>query len=111
MVEFDRRKFLAGSALAPAALLTKQTVAGAPASGKQGPGVYRFKIGAFELTALYDGTWFRKIDEKFVRNASRTAVDKALTDAFLRPGIVPTSFTPLLVNTGTKLILIDTGTQ
>src|SRR5262249_1202031 len=46
-----------------------------------------------------------------VRNASAAQVDKALTAAFLQPGIVPTSFTPILVNTGQRLILIDTGTQ
>ena len=110
MSEFTRRKFLAGTALAGAALTTRPAFAAAPIAGKQGPALYRHKIGGYELTALYDGTWFRKIDDKFVRNASSTQVDKALTDSFLPPGIMPTSFTPLLVNTGTKLILIDTGT-
>ena len=33
------------------------------------PGLYRYKIGAFELTAVYDGVWYRPIDEKFIRNA------------------------------------------
>ena len=45
-----------------------------------------------------------------MRNASAAEVDKALADSFLQPRIVPTSFTPLLVNTGSKLVLIDTGT-
>jgi glyoxylase-like metal-dependent hydrolase (beta-lactamase superfamily II) len=104
-----RRHLLAGSAAATA-LPALPALAAAPAAGVQSPGVYRQKIGGFEVTALYDGTWFRKIDEKFVRNASPAEVDKALTDAFLQPGIVPTSFTALLVNTGTKLILLDAGT-
>ena len=110
MSKFSRRNFLASSALATAALAVRPAAAAAPAASKQGGGVYRYKIGSYQLTALYDGTWFRKIDDKFVRNASTALVDKALTDSFLQPGIVPTSFTPLLVNTGTKLILIDTGT-
>jgi glyoxylase-like metal-dependent hydrolase (beta-lactamase superfamily II) len=109
MTEFTRRTLLAGSAAA-ATLSATPALPAAPASGQQSPGVYRYKIGSFELTALYDGTWFRKIDDKFVRNASGAEVDKALTDAFLQPGIVPTSFTALLVNTGTKLVLIDAGT-
>ena len=46
----------------------------------QGPGVYRQKIGSYEVTALYDGTWFRKIDDKFVRNAGPAEVTKALRD-------------------------------
>ena len=53
--------------------------------GQAGAAVYRFKLGAYELTALYDGIWFRPIDEKFVRNASRADVQKALADNFLRP--------------------------
>ena len=110
MSEFTRRKFLLNSALAGAALTTHPAFAAAPIAGKQGPAVYRYKIGGYELTALYDGTWFRKIDDKFVRNATSAQVDKALTNSFLPPGIVPTSFTALLVNTGSKLILIDTGT-
>ena len=109
MTEFNRRAVLAGSAAA-ATLAAMPTHAAAPPAGKQGPGLYRTKIGSYELTALYDGTWFRKIDDKFVKNATATEVDKALTDSFLQPGIVPTSFTALLVNTGSKLILIDTGT-
>ena len=109
MTAFTRRTLLAGGAVA-ATLAAGPAIAAAPASGRQSPGVYRHKIGSYELTALYDGTWFRKIDDKFVRNASGAEVEKALTDAFLQPGIVPTSFTALLVNTGSKLVLIDTGT-
>ena len=109
MIEPNRRNLLAGSAAA-AALASAPVFAATPTAGKQGPGVYRYKIGGYELTALYDGTWFRNIDDKFVKNASAAEVDKALADAFLTPGIVPTSFTALLVNTGSKLVLIDTGT-
>jgi glyoxylase-like metal-dependent hydrolase (beta-lactamase superfamily II) len=76
----------------------------------QGPGVHRTKVGAFQVTALYDGTWSLPIDRKFVRNASAASVNRALADAFLPPRVVPISFTALLVNTGTRLVLIDTGT-
>jgi glyoxylase-like metal-dependent hydrolase (beta-lactamase superfamily II) len=110
MTAMTRRLMLAGSGAAAAALAAPQAQAASPAAGKQGPGLYRTKLGSYELTALYDGTWFRKIDDKFVRNASGDEVAKALTDSFLTPGIVPTSFTALLVNTGSRLVLIDTGT-
>jgi glyoxylase-like metal-dependent hydrolase (beta-lactamase superfamily II) len=109
MTELTRRFLLAGST-ATVAFAATPAFAAAPVAGKQGAGVYRHKIGRYELTALYDGTWFRVVDDKFVRNASAAEVDKALTDAFLHPRVVPTSFTALLVNTGSKLILIDTGT-
>ncbi len=62
------------------------------------------------MTALYDGTWFLPIDDKFVHNASATQVNDALSAAFLPPSVLPISFTALLVNTGSKLVLIDTGT-
>jgi glyoxylase-like metal-dependent hydrolase (beta-lactamase superfamily II) len=107
------RRTLLGSALATAGALPALTAtaqAAAPAAGQQAAGVYRYRVGSYELTALHDGTWFRKIDDKFVRNASGAEVEKALTDAFLQPGILPTPFTPLLVNTGSKLVMIDTGT-
>ena len=52
-------------------------------AGTQATGVYRYKIGSYELTAIYDGTWYRKIDDKFVRNAAWPEVQKALADHFL----------------------------
>jgi glyoxylase-like metal-dependent hydrolase (beta-lactamase superfamily II) len=110
MTKLTRRMLLAGSVAASASLANRPALAAAPSAGKQAHGFYRSKIGSYELTALYDGTWFRKIDDKFVRNASAAEVDKALVDVFLKPGIVPTSFTALLVNTGTRLVLIDAGT-
>ena len=45
-----------------------------------------------------------------MRNADSAAVNKALAAAFLPPNILPISFTVLLVNTGSKLVLIDAGT-
>jgi len=76
----------------------------------QASGVYRFRVGDYQLTALYDGLWPLKIDQHFIRNASAAEVDAALAAAFLPPRILPVSFTALLVNTGSKLVLIDTGT-
>ena len=84
--------------------------AAALAAKAQGPGIYRYKLGDFQLTALYDGIWYIPIDDKFVRNASAAAVNEALAAAFLPPSVLPISFTALLVNTGAKLVLIDTGT-
>ena len=95
---------LATFAVAPTAF------AAAPLATTQGPGVHRTKLGHFQLTALYDGIWPVKIEDNFIRNASNADVEAALAAAFLAPGILPISFTALLVNTGAKLVLIDTGT-
>jgi glyoxylase-like metal-dependent hydrolase (beta-lactamase superfamily II) len=111
MTHVTRRSLLAGSALAAAAAaLPERAQAAAPPTGKQTPGVYRYKIGNYELTALYDGVWNRAIDDTFVRNAPWPDVQKALADNFMPPNTLPIPFTTLLVNTGAKLVLIDTGT-
>ena len=83
----------------------------AAASGKQAPSIYRHRIGEMELTAIYDGVWYRPIDEKFIRKADYAeAVQRAMSDAFMPEAKLATPFTMLLVNTGKKLILLDTGT-
>jgi hypothetical protein len=63
----------------------------APFAGAQGPGVYRFRLGDFQLTALFDGIWYLPIDDKFVRNASGAEVNQALAAAFLPPSVLPIS--------------------
>jgi glyoxylase-like metal-dependent hydrolase (beta-lactamase superfamily II) len=115
MTEVTRRALVAGSGLAAVGVAlpmlgARPAAAAAPAAGKQAAGVYRYKIGDYELTALNDGVWNRKIDDKFVRNAPWPEVQKALTDNFLPADTLPIPFTALLVNTGSKLVLIDTGT-
>jgi glyoxylase-like metal-dependent hydrolase (beta-lactamase superfamily II) len=110
MSALSRRSFLTASVLmAGAAALPRQACAAAPLARAQGPGAYRYKLGDYQLTALYDGIWYLPMDDKFMRNASATAVDKALAAAFLPPRVLPISITALMVNTGKKLILIDTG--
>jgi glyoxylase-like metal-dependent hydrolase (beta-lactamase superfamily II) len=110
MTEITRRSLLAGSVLAAALPLTRPAAAATPASGKQAAAIYRYKIGSYELTAIYDGVWIRAIDEKFVRNAPFADVQKKLADNFLPTDKLPIPFTTLLVNTGSRLVLIDTGT-
>jgi glyoxylase-like metal-dependent hydrolase (beta-lactamase superfamily II) len=114
MTELTRRGLLAATGLAGAAIalptLTQPAAAAAPAAGKQAAAFYRYKIGSHELTALNDGVWNRKIDDKFVRNAAWPDVQKAIADNFLPADTLPIPFTTLAVNTGSKLVLIDTGT-
>src|SRR5262245_50771798 len=107
MTSIDRRSLLAGSA---AAFAAGSAFAAAPKANVQGPGVYRYKLGDYQLTAIDDGTWFVKLDDDLVRNADTAAVNRALAAAFLPPDVLPVSFTVLLVNTGSKLVMIDAGT-
>jgi len=110
LTDFTRRKVLTGASLAAAGAVPAPAQAGALPSGKQAPSIYRYRIGSMELTAIYDGVWYRTIDDKFIRNANYTDVRQAMSDAFMPEEKLATPFTTLVVNTGTKLILLDTGT-
>src|SRR5262249_498571 len=83
------------------------TQANAPLVGGQAPGWFRMKVGDFEVTALSDGTVDLPVD-KLLANTTPDKVTKALTAAFLHSP-VEGSVNAFLINTGSKLVLIDTG--
>jgi len=109
VTDFTRRNLIAGASLAAAAAAAPAQAA-APIIGRQAPSIYRYRVGDMEVTALYDGVWYRPIDEKFVRHADYGEVKRAMSDAFMPEEKLATPFTTVLVNTGKKLILLDTGT-
>jgi glyoxylase-like metal-dependent hydrolase (beta-lactamase superfamily II) len=104
------RRALVGAAASALAAPAGPAAAAARTAGKEVPGVYRFKIGSYEVTALYDGIWYRPIGDQFIRNAPFAEVERALDAAFMPHDKLATPFTTLIVNTGSKLVLIDTGT-
>ena len=88
-------------------LAAAHALATAPAVKTQAPGYYRMMLGDFEITALSDGT----VDIEFVKLLTQTTPAKtqqALARAFLKDPI-ETSVNAFMVNTGTKLVLIDAG--
>ncbi len=80
--------------------------AAAPQVRTQAPGFYRAMLGDFEITALSDGTIDLDVAKLLAEPGAKT--DAALAKAFLK-GPVETSVNAFLVNTGTKLVLIDAG--
>ena len=104
-----RRTLLAGSAAAAVGTGVNAARAEAPPADKVAPGIFRYRIGSYELTALYDGIWYRPITDKFIK-APFAEVERALDQAFMPHDKLATPFTTLIVNTGKKLVLIDTGT-
>ena len=80
--------------------------AAAPQVRTQAPGFYRAMLGDFEITALSDGTIDLDVAKLLAEPAAKT--DAALSRAFVK-GPVETSVNAFLVNTGTKLVLIDAG--
>jgi glyoxylase-like metal-dependent hydrolase (beta-lactamase superfamily II) len=70
---------------------------------------YRFTLGDFELTAIQDG--FGAAEPAFVAaNAPEEAAEE-LEELNLPSAILPVTINCLLVNTGDRLILMDTGTD
>lgn len=82
-------------------------LAGAPLQKTQAPGWYRMMLGDFEVTALSDGTLELPM-EKLLTNTTPAKVLAALAKAYQRSP-VEGSVNSYLINTGTKLVLIDTG--
>lgn len=96
------------AALGGALLSACPAMARAPFAGAQAPGVYRTKVGAFEVTVLSDG-WVPLKREVFSGDADGAA--KLLERAFLPKDAVPTAVNEWLINTGDRLVLVDAGTS
>ena len=82
------------------------TFAAGPMVKTQAPGYYRMMLGDFEITAISDGTV--KLPVKDLLNAPAAKIDAALNKSFISYP-VETSVNAYLINTGSKLVLVDTG--
>jgi glyoxylase-like metal-dependent hydrolase (beta-lactamase superfamily II) len=83
--------------------------AAAPMLGTQAPGFFRWKVGTFEVTALHDGVVRGPVEQGRIPNAPLDEVKKLLAANFMSTEVATNHFTTLVVNTGSKLILIDSG--
>jgi glyoxylase-like metal-dependent hydrolase (beta-lactamase superfamily II) len=113
MIDFSRREaFLTAAAAttlaATGSAAVQPAMAQAPAAAGQAPGFYRYKVGDITVTAVNDG-FARRPLEGFIRNAELPAVQAAMASAFLPTDALPIPFNTLVVQTGGRLILIDTG--
>lgn len=104
---------LARAAIAGAALLL---AAAAPAFAEtpaqktdQVGGWHRFKLGGFQVTALYDG--YIDLPQKVLLNISAKTTEELLRRMFVDYGKgIQTAVNAYLVHTGSKLVLVDAGT-
>ena len=105
-----RTAFLAGASLPFVGALAPAAHAAAGMLGAAQAPFHRFKLGDFEVTALLAGTRVSdKPQETFGLNATPDEF-KSLAEAnFLPADKTRNFFTPTLVNTGTELVLFDTG--
>jgi glyoxylase-like metal-dependent hydrolase (beta-lactamase superfamily II) len=109
--DLTRRSLLAtaaaaGTATAMAPLASRSAAAAAPAKGT---GVYRYKLGEYEIIQLMDGAFTFPISDQLVVNVSRDEAINAAAAAYMPEGKVTIPFSPMIVNTGKKLVAIDTG--
>ena len=113
MNDLNRRDLLAGAAAIGAASVLplgwQEANAAAPAAAAQAPGFYRYKVGSIECTSVNDGARTFPMPDKFVTNVSKDTALAAAEAAYMPKGMVTVPFNPQLINTDSKLILIDSG--
>jgi glyoxylase-like metal-dependent hydrolase (beta-lactamase superfamily II) len=111
-MELTRRHALAGAAaLAASPLLSNAPAkAAAPLADKQAPSFYRYKVGDAQVNAISDGASTFPLADTFVLNAKKDEVNAALEKAFLPKDKMTIYYAPLVINTGGKLVVVDTGT-
>ena len=113
MDDLSRRHLLAGAAAAGVTALTPLGAltarAAVPPVASQAPGFYRYKVGAYECTSINDGARSFPLPDNWVTNVGKEETVAAAEAAYMPKGMVTVPFNPQLINTGSKLVLIDTG--
>ena len=97
-----QRLFVLLLALAAAACAT------AAETRPESPGWYSTQIGRFTVTALWDGTLDMPVGQVFKRPGP-AQLKALLARAYLKP-TVPLSVNAFVVDTGARVVMIDTGT-
>src|ERR1700730_183048 len=112
MLDLSRRDFVVSTGLAAALGLNARLVVPAFAQKTPDPpkGFVTYKVGSAEVTAIYDGIWEKPHDPAFIANASVDDVKAAMVKAGLPADFVSIPFTVVVVKTGGKTILCDSGT-
>lgn len=112
MTQLTRRAVIIGAtaatALSPLAAIPAARAA-APPAAKQASGWYRYKVGSFECTSINDGARTFPMPDGFVRNIPKDQALAAAEAAYMPKGMVTVPFNPQVINTGSKLVLIDAG--
>ena len=110
-LKFSRRAALAGAAAFPLAAATAGAArAQAPLTGPKMSPFQRLKVGNFDVTTLLAGTVTRDNPHSiFGLNVDKETFDNVATAARLPTDVAQFFFTPTVVNSGSELVLFDTG--
>lgn len=102
------RYLMALAAVVSFGLLPQASVqAAAPMTHTQAPGYYRMQLGRFEVTALFDGVL--NLNKKLLQGITEKELSQRLSRMFVGDPEMQTSVNAFLINTGTHLVLVDTG--
>jgi glyoxylase-like metal-dependent hydrolase (beta-lactamase superfamily II) len=111
-MSLSRRRLLTGaSATAAAGLLagTSPGQAKAPPLNTPAPAFYRFKLGSIEATVVSDGPLPIGPAARTFRGPTETELGQMMSDHFLPADNVVLDQNVLVINTGDKLALFETG--
>lgn len=117
MISMNRRILLGGAGFALAAPMIMNRAAfaqdAAPAATDapaMGPETDRFKLGSFDVVVVRDGTRAAENPQQtFGTDQTPEAVGELLQANFLPADKFLNGFSPVLVNTGSDVVLFDTG--
>jgi glyoxylase-like metal-dependent hydrolase (beta-lactamase superfamily II) len=114
MFIMSRRGILASAAVAAAFGLHGKKLALVGPAHAEAPlepanGVYKYKVGSIEVTAVYDGIWRKPHDPTFIKNASVEDSKEALAKAGLTTEFMPIPLTVVVLKIGDKYVMIDSG--
>lgn len=108
MTTLNRRSLIAGTlATSMCPLLANAARAAASLSGIQVPGFYRYKVGSLEITAVLDGVL--NLNAGLFTSAEKGEAQHLLEQSFTSPEAIPAPVNAFLINTGSKLFLVDAG--
>ncbi|MGL4406494.1 MAG: MBL fold metallo-hydrolase, partial [Notoacmeibacter sp.] len=98
------------AALAAPQIMARSAQAAVPMAASMPASFNRFTLGKFEVTVLLDGGRVGdKPFETFGTNVPQADVEALLAANYLPIDKTRTTFAPTLINTGTDLVLFDTG--
>jgi glyoxylase-like metal-dependent hydrolase (beta-lactamase superfamily II) len=102
----DRRTLLSSAVAFLAVGTPGAALAKAPLSGRQVAGVFRRKVGSFEVTALNDG--FVGLNTQVFAGADQAELQRIIATMGVT-ALPPTPVNAFVVNTGSKTYLVDAG--
>ena len=70
---------------------------------------YRYQVGDIEVAVLSDGFRMVPVDDKYIRNARKEEIEADLKAAGLPTDRMKNTYSPIVLTTAGKRVLIDTG--